>query len=152
MRRSPRLLITRAFVDSSGYYALLRAHDQHHREASEVLEYLTARRVRLYTTRYVLAETHALLVKKTPKLAPPEGLRLLSALEQDAATTIVAVTAADEVVARHILARFADQPFSLVDAVSFAVATRLGLQYALTFDRHDFQTYGLTCLTGDLLR
>jgi predicted nucleic acid-binding protein len=152
MRRVPRLPITRVFADSSGYYALLRTHDDHHREAIDILAYLTEHHARLYTTRYVLAETHALLVKKTPKLSPPEALRLLAALEQDAATRIVPVTAADEAAARQILGRFADQPFSLTDAISFAVATRLRIPYAFTFDRTDFQTYGLTCLTRDLFR
>lgn len=150
MTRPEHAVITRVFADASGYYALLRRHDQNHREATELLERLTERRARLYTTRYVLAETHALLVKKTPKLAPPEALRLLTALEQDESTTVVPVSSVDEVEARRILARFADQPFTLTDAVSFAVMTRLGISYALSFDRHDFQTYGVTCLTAGL--
>jgi len=152
MRRSPRSPITKAFADASGYYALLREHDQNHREATAILAYLTDHRARLYTTRYVLAETHALLVKKTPKLPPPEAFRLLRAIEQDESTTLVPVTAADEAEARQILARYVDQPFSLTDAISFAVMTRLGLQYAFTFDRRDFQTYGITCLTSAFLR
>lgn len=62
------------------------------------------------------------------------------------------VTTADEAAARQILGRFASQPFTLTDATSFAVMTRAGLLYAFSFDREDFHTYGVTCLSRELLR
>lgn len=151
MRRASPPRIQDIFVDSSGYYALLRRHDQRHGDAIAVLDYLTESRARLYTTRYVLVETHALLVKKIPKVPPVEALRLLAAIERDAATTVVHATDADEMKARQILARFPSHEFTLTDALSFAVMDRLKLRHALSFDLRDFQTYGFVCLTPDLL-
>jgi predicted nucleic acid-binding protein len=46
------------------------------------------------------------------------------------------------------LARFADQRFSLVDAVSFEIMSREMLRYAFAFDRH-FETAGFTLLRDD---
>ena len=55
MRRASPPRIRDVFVDSSGYYALLRRHDQRHGDAIAVLDYLTESHARLYITRYVLA-------------------------------------------------------------------------------------------------
>lgn len=151
MRRASPPRIRDVFVDSSGYYALLRRHDQRHADAVAVLDHLTESHARLYTTRYVLAETHALLVKKAPKVPTDEALRLLTAIEQGASTTIVPVSDADEAEARRILARFPGHEFTLTDTLSFAVMDRLKLRYALAFDLRDFQTYGFVCLTRELL-
>jgi len=45
--------------------------------------------------------------------------------------------------AEEILRRYADQGFSLADAVSFALMHRRGIQEAFTFDRH-FMVAGFT--------
>lgn len=61
-----------------------------------------------------------------------EWMDVTAALERDALT--------------NWLARFPDQRFSLVDAVSFEVMRREGLKHAFAFDRH-FEVAGF-----DLLR
>ena len=45
------------------------------------------------------------------------------------------------------LMRYADQPFSMVDAVSFAIMAERGTRAALTLDRH-FATAGYEMVTG----
>ena len=60
---------------------------------------------------------------------------------------IVRVTAADERKAREIIAQYDDKDFSLTDAVSFAIAERLGISYAISFDHH-FGQYGLILLNA----
>jgi predicted nucleic acid-binding protein len=47
----------------------------------------------------------------------------------------------DEVRAREIIFRYVDKDFSYVDATSFAVMERLGIEEALTLDNH-FRQYG----------
>lgn len=51
------------------------------------------------------------------------------------------ITEADETRTREILFQYRDKDFSCVDASSFAVMKRLGLETAFTFDRH-FRQYG----------
>lgn len=55
------------------------------------------------------------------------------------------VTADLEAEAIAILRRYADQEFSLTDAVSFALMQRRGLTTAFAFDTH-FATAGFVCL------
>jgi predicted nucleic acid-binding protein len=57
------------------------------------------------------------------------------------------VTEEDELRAKTILLRYADKDFSYVDATSFAVMERLGLQTAFAFDEH-FMQYGFTVWRG----
>jgi uncharacterized protein len=57
------------------------------------------------------------------------------------------VTEGDELRAKAILLRYTDKDFSYVDATSFAVMERFGLQTAFTFDEH-FVQYGFTVWRG----
>ena len=52
----------RVFVDSSAYLALLDADDEHHTEATQILNQLAQERYRQYTTNVLLIESHALIL------------------------------------------------------------------------------------------
>jgi predicted nucleic acid-binding protein len=56
--------------------------------------------------------------------------------ELRASQSIVRVRERDEHRAEDILAHFQDKTLSLTDALSFAVMKRLGIQVALSLDRH----------------
>jgi len=60
-------------------------------------------------------------------------------------TDVVRVEAADEERALEIIRRHEDKDFSLTDATSFAVMSRLGIREAFAFDRH-FAQYGFVLL------
>src|SRR5579884_2094202 len=94
------------FADTSGYYAAAAEDEQRHAEALAILKRLEGERVRFYTTHYVLAELHALVVtrRRNPQLA----LSLLTGIESSA-TTIVTVNADDRARARQILAQHQDR-------------------------------------------
>lgn len=139
-RRSARLPI---FVDSSGYVAAALVRDDHHAEAESILRRLARERTPLVTTRYVLAETHALVLGR--RRNPEEALAVITTIEQSLLTTLAPVTDADERRARTILARYADKLFSLTDATSFAVMERLGISIAVSLDQ-DFTQYGFQVL------
>ena len=47
------------FVDTSAFVALIRRNDEHHQNALIIAERLKQQRIRLYTTNFVIAETHA---------------------------------------------------------------------------------------------
>jgi predicted nucleic acid-binding protein len=92
---------------------------------------------RLFTTNYILAETHALMLARRGRVA---ALRVLRQIDESS-VTVVRVTAADERHAREIIVRYDDKDFSLTDATSFAVMERLGIRAAFSFDR-GFAQYG----------
>jgi uncharacterized protein len=133
----------RALVDASAYFALLDNDDDYHAQALIIRDRLIAESWRLFTTSFVLAETHALLLNR---LSQEIATRFLQDLEQST-TTLVWVTPADVQNAKAIVYQYDDKDFSLTDATSFAVMERVRIPYAFTFDRH-FAQYGLAVLTA----
>jgi predicted nucleic acid-binding protein len=139
----PGLLPTtkRAFFDTSGYFVLANSKDASHAVADAVRNRLTVERWRLFTTNFILAETHALLLIR---LGRQVAAAFVDQIDQSP-TTIVRVSHRDEQRAREIIHRFDDKDFSLTDATSFAVMERLRITVAFTFDRN-FAQYGFQLL------
>jgi predicted nucleic acid-binding protein len=145
VRRSQFVSVSRrVFVDSSAYFALSDQNEQRHASAKTVLEGLATQRWHLFTTNFVVAEAHALLLNR---LGRRFARRLLHDVDHGA-TTIVRVAPQDERRAREILSQYDDKDFSLTDAISFAVMERLRIAHAFSFDHH-FSQYGLTILIPD---
>ncbi len=130
------------FADTSGYYAAVAENDDNHAAALAILSRLERQRSRLFTTQYVLAELHALII--TRRRDPQLALAVLTHIEAGSAT-VIPVAADDHRRARALLARHQDKLYSLTDALSFVVIERLGIANALTFDRN-FSQYGLMVL------
>jgi len=126
------------FVDTSAYVAVLRRDDEHHQDASSVMQALQRQRATLVTTNFILAETYGMLLRY---LGPQAARAFLEGIDRSRATLMVRAEERDEREARAILYRYTDKDFSLVDTISFAVMTRLGVARAFTFDRH-FEQYG----------
>jgi predicted nucleic acid-binding protein len=131
----------RTFVDTSAYFALLDADDANHTQARTISHRLIAEGWRLFTTSFVLAETHALLVNR---LSQPLATRFLRDMEHSP-TTLVWVTPTDMQRAKAIIYQYTDKAFSLTNATSFAVMERLRIPAVFTFDR-DFAQYGFSVL------
>lgn len=141
--RTPALLSRHvALVDTSAYFALTDSRETTHQAARVIATRLGTERWRLFTTNFIVAETHALLLAR---LGRDPAARVLQEIDRGS-ITIVRVTAADEQRARKIIYQYDDKEFSLTDATSFAVMERLKIPYAFTFDRN-FTQYGLTVLT-----
>ena len=132
----------RVFVDTSAYFATANRRDAHHAQASALLQQLVAERRRLFTTNFILAELHALLLTRVNRAV---AVQVLTEIDASQATTVVRVSARDEQRARAIIARYTDKDFSLTDATSFAVMERLGISEAFTLDQN-FAQYGWTML------
>jgi uncharacterized protein len=126
------------FVDTSAWYPIVdRAHPDHGRMAG-LLEARVRGGAMLVTTNLVLAESHALLMRRIDRRVA----RAFLAGARAAPNIVVHSTAELEAEAEsRWLTRYDDQDFSLADAVSFAVMTRRGITEALTLDRH-FTTAG----------
>src|SRR5215475_9619853 len=91
----------------------------------------------LFTTNFVLAESHALILAR---LGRDRAWNFLQAI-LTGSTNLIRADEADERRARAIIEQYQDKEFSYCDAVSFAVMERLDLQEAIAFDDH-FRQYG----------
>jgi uncharacterized protein len=131
----------RVFIDTGAYYALASPRELDHDAARRIMERLIAESWHLFTTNFILAETHALTLSR---LGRDLALRVLTDIERSS-VTIVRVSAGDERRAREILVQYDDKNFSLTDAISFGVMERLRIPQAFTFD-HNFAQYGVTVL------
>lgn len=89
------------FVDSSAYYALTDTDEREHRMALAIQRRLIDERWRLYTSNFIVAEAHALILNR---LGHRPAARFLAAIDRGP-TTVVRVTEADERRAREILAQ-----------------------------------------------
>jgi len=120
------------FVDTSAFFALADANDANHAAAQAIRLRLMDARYQPFTTNFVVAETHGLVLARRNRYEAIQALREI----EDGETIIVRVAARDEHRARQILAAYDDHDFSLTDATSFAVMERLHIAHAFTFDRH----------------
>lgn len=127
----------RIFVDSAAYYALTDTHDGNHALAVATAQQLVRDGADLYTTNFVVAETHTLILNR---LGRDVAERVLDRVHASS-TRIVRVTERDETRAREIIHQSQDKEYSLVDAISFAVMERLHIRRAWTYDHH-FSQFG----------
>ncbi|MFA0749709.1 MAG: hypothetical protein SLRJCFUN_000112 [Candidatus Fervidibacter sp.] len=115
-----------SFGDAGFFFAIVDANDRWHKERVALLAELKKGGWQLVTTLLVVAETHALLLRRFGSHAAM--LWLKHALPY---LTIVPVEPTDLDKALSILERYADKDFSLTDAISFAVMERLGISRAM---------------------
>jgi uncharacterized protein len=141
MKQSPGTSQHRILVDTSAIFAIYSADDFLHSRAIVLGETI---RGRLFTTNFIVAETHALLLRR---LGRRVALLFLDEVD-NSGMTIVRVRFADEQRAREIIALHDDKDYSLTDAMSFAVMERLRIGEAFTFDRH-FAQYGFVVLGNE---
>lgn len=143
MSMQPRRRHNWIFADTSGYYGAAAENDDNHAAARAILSRLERERIRFFTTHYVLAELHALII--TRRRNPQFALAVLRSTEAGSAT-VVPVTAADHAQARDLLAQHQDKLYSLTDALSFVVMERIGIIRVFTFD-HNFEQHRFELVT-----
>lgn len=145
MRTSSPSLRRRVLIDTGAFYAFADESDRHHREAVAIFSNLVDNRDYLFTTSFIIAETHALLLNRLHRRAAIEFLR---DTEKGTNIAVVWVTPNDVRQGREIIYGHDDKKFSLTDATSFAIMERLKINQAFTFDRN-FAQYGLGVLAPD---
>ncbi len=133
-------MVAELFVDTSAWFALADLDTAGRAPVEQAFRHRVTRGVRIVTSNLVVAETHALLLRRMSHRAA-----LMFVADVVAAPTVVVMsTSALEERARiDWLARYDDQPFSFTDAVSFAVMRERKIREALTLDHH-FATAGFT--------
>jgi uncharacterized protein len=130
-------------IDTGPFYAIADRNERSHASANATLADLAAARTSLFTTNFIVSESHALILTRTRRI--DIALAFVNDIYESEAIRIVRVTNADERSALVLLNRYTDKRFSLVDASSFAVMSCLGITHAFTFDRN-FMQYGLATL------
>lgn len=125
----------RVLVDSSAWYAYLRADDPYHEPVRKALE---AWKGRLVTHGYIFDEVLTLVKSRRGHAL---ALRVGDLLRQAEVVELARVTAEDEETAWQFFCRYADKDYSFTDCVSFALMRRLGIEKAVTLDR-DFRRAG----------
>lgn len=125
---------TPIFIDTSAFIALANVRDQYHEDAVKLYNRLTSLGVPGFTSNFVVAETHALLIARAGQLLAKEWLFGLT-------LPIKRIDFEDEQQALDILRRYKESSFSVCDAYSFVLAERLGVSHVFTYDEH-FREYG----------
>ena len=132
----------RVFVDTSAFVALRNPNEREHEAARKTLRDLVAQRAALFTSNYVFSETYtALLIRVSRNEAIEWGRRFRSST----AIELIRVDEEAEEDAWSILERHADKRWSHVDATSFALMAREGVDEAFSLDGN-FAERGLRVL------
>lgn len=134
----------KVFVDTGAWLALADASDDLHDAARAIYPSVLQPGVQLFTTNLVVAETYNLIRRRMGFQA---SMRFLWSLRASPRLERFYSNAELESAAETLLQRFADQDFSLVDAVSFACMQVEGIVEAFAFDKH-FTTAGFVLVTA----
>ena len=125
--------MNRIFVDTSAWVAVTNSNDQYHDKASTFYKIIFKEYQELLTSSLVVAETYILLrLDCGPDAALGWWERVCSSLKVKVIYADPAITGE----AIKILRKFYDQPFSLTDAVSFALMKKMKVTDAFAFDVH----------------
>ena len=123
-----------AFADTSAWLAAQNPRLEDHEATLEQLAAFEKDGIRIITTGFVVAEMHAMLLRRQ---GPAAALEFLDGVDADPSCDVVDVDG--ELVSAATdrwLRVFRDRPFSLCDAVSFEVMRREGIRQAFTLDHH----------------
>ena len=121
------------FVDTSAWYPLMVATHPDHARLASALRALISDHRRLVTTNLVVAETHALLLRRVGRAV---ALTFVRAVDDPPNVVIRSTRELESTAERNWLARYPDQDFSFTDAVSFAVMAERRIRDALSLDNH----------------
>jgi predicted nucleic acid-binding protein len=135
-------LSTELFVDAGAWIALADADDQYHQLAAQAYPELLRRYRRLVTTNLAIAEAYIVIRRA---LGHRAAMAFLDGLGASPRIEKVYSGPGLEVEAKRILRQYADQDFSYVDAVSFALMHHRDLIDAFAFDQH-FTTADFVCV------
>jgi predicted nucleic acid-binding protein len=133
------------FVDTSAWYPLLVAKHPDHALLVATLRGLIGAHHRLVTTNLVVAETHALLMRRVGR---ETALTFARTVDESPNVVVRSTRALERAAVQDWLRRYADQDFSFTDAVSFAAMAERRIKDALSLDHHfrvaGFRTLGVT--------
>lgn len=137
--------MTQVFVDTGAFVALDVRRDRHHRAAADALTALIERGPRFVASNYVFGETYTTLLARSGRQAAIQWGRRMRAGAQ---IEFVPIDQELEDSAWEILEQHPDKDWSYVDATSFALMEREGINTAFAFDDH-FRQRGLAVVPAE---
>lgn len=129
-------------MDTGAFVALRNSSEREHRAARATPALLVGEGVTLLTSNYVFAETYTALLVRVGRR---EAISWGKIFRESAAIEVLRVDESLEQDAWEILESHDDKSWSYVDATSFALMDREGIDEAFAFDRH-FAQRGLKLL------
>jgi predicted nucleic acid-binding protein len=135
-------MASEAFIDSSGFYALLVKDDDQHAKAMSFMRSAAKKARGFVTTDYVLDETATLLQAREREHVVPAFFESIFASR---VCQIVWMDPQRFEQSRTFCLKHLGRKWSFTDCTSFVVMKELRLKEALTKDRH-FQAAGFTPL------
>ena len=132
------------FVDTSAWYEIATGEGARAGATRKALKARISAGARVVTTNLVLAESHALLVKRKGRAI---ALRFLNGIIAAPGAVVVVSPDQQAMAIRDWLVPYDDRDFSFADAVSFAVMKSRGIREALTLDHH-FAVAGFVATPG----
>jgi predicted nucleic acid-binding protein len=136
-------LKSKVFVDTAGWANLFIATESYHHQTQEWFTRSRSQEQELVTSNYILMELVALLY--SPLRVPrPQLFKYVDAIRTASYVETIHIDAAIDAEAWSLLKAREDKNWSLVDGTSFILMQRLGIQEALTTDRH-FEQAGFIC-------
>lgn len=120
-------------MDTSAWYALVDTRERERPRVASALRGAIENRYRVVTTNLIVAETHALLLRR---FSHDVALAFLREIRSEPNVVVESTREIEERARHDWLERFEDQDFSLTDAVSFAVMSERRISMALTLDHH----------------
>ena len=121
------------FVDTSGWFPLVHNENPAHGRVAQALRNSVQKKRRIVTTNLVIAETHALIMRRIHRTAAIAFLREVSRSPNIVISSTPEYEAAAEA---DWLSRYTDHDFSVTDAVSFAVMSDRNIREALGLGQH----------------
>ncbi|MBI3245624.1 MAG: type II toxin-antitoxin system VapC family toxin [Deltaproteobacteria bacterium] len=140
------MILSRVFVGTGAWFALQVEDDKHHVAARTTFPVLLQACRSVVTSNLIVGETYTLL--RTTK-GHAEAKRFLDTLARSPKLERLFVTQSVERQAYDLLHRYAEHPFSFVDATSFVLARQQRIRHAFAFDRH-FAVAGFLRIPDDL--
>ena len=123
-------------ADTSFFIAATDESDRHHAEAVAWMRWTRQRDVRLVIHAGILLEIGDGFARSERRRI---GIRILDALLSDPRAFVVMIGEGTLSEARELYRRHSDKEWGLTDCVSFALMEELGVESALTADRHFLQ-------------
>ena len=134
--------MTPLFADTSALYAAADRREEGHDTCRLAYERALRAGETIVTTELVVAELHALAVRRS---YPDAALQIVRGLTSTGRIDLEPVGPTRLASAIDLLAARPGRPYSLADAVSFVVMRELGIHRALTLDA-DFSAEGFEVL------
>ena len=130
------------FLDTAFAISLSTPNDEHHERAVSLAEELEVNGTRLVTTRAVLLEIGNSLSRQRYRNA---AIKLLQSLEEDENVQVIPISEELYEQGFELFLSRLDKEWGITDCISFIVMWELGINSALTTDKH-FQQAGFNAL------